>query len=72
MPCTINCNKGFTDCPDCGKLQTHCFTHGTKTVCNCQDNREDDRTGPPHFAGETNVEIIAGSSYRSAYSFRVF
>ena len=24
------------------------------------------------FAGETNVETIAGSSYRSAYSFRVF
>ena len=24
------------------------------------------------FAGETNVETMAGSSYRSAYSFRVF
>ena len=24
------------------------------------------------FAGETNVETMAGSSYRPAYSFRVF
>lgn len=32
-----------------------------------------DRLGPPPFAGETNKETLPdGSSYRSAYSFRVF
>ena len=28
--------------------------------------------GPPPFAGETDIEIVGDSTYRSRYSFRVF
>ena len=44
----------------------------------CQDEIAEEKGGypasktSPKFAGETNVETVAGSPYRSAYSFRVF
>lgn len=73
MPCTINHNKSYTDCPECGRLQWHCWSCGDHHACNCTDTRKDERTGPPHFAGETDTEIMPdGSTYRARYSFRVF
>lgn len=44
---------------------------GTCLVCGAVWSLE--RTNVPHhFAGETNLETMAGSPYRAAYSFRVF
>ena len=45
---------------------------GTCLCCGAVWSHVQAKPSVPTFAGETNVETVAGSPYRSAYSFRVF
>ena len=59
------------DCPNCLAIAKGDM-EGTCLCCGAVWSSEPPKPQAPTFAGETNVEIMAGSPYRSAYSFRVF
>lgn len=71
MPIHLESPGKAVDCQNCRAI-ARSDREGTCLCCGAVWGSEVTKPIVPHFAGETNVETMAGSSYRSAYSFRVF